>query len=231
VAQRTTRNQTVSGLAGVRGRVRRIVTLTDPNRAVLRSRSLRVMEVDAAIRRLIADMLVTMRRARGVGLAAVQIGVPLRVLVADSGAGPVALVNPRLRRRRGVQIGEEGCLSIPGTYGTVRRAREVEVDGWNARGRRVIVRGRDLMARVLQHEIDHLNGVLFIDRVAAVHRRAAPGRLRRAAPGRRRRAARPDLAHGNGQIQRAAPARGAMATPRSHGVRPPGSAGRAPATR
>jgi peptide deformylase len=145
-----------------------------------------VAAVDAGIRRLLADMLATMRRAKGVGLAAVQIGVPVRVLIADAGSGPLALVNPRLRRRRGTQVGTEGCLSIPGAYGTVRRAREVVVDGRNARGRRTVVRGRDLLARILQHEIDHLNGVLFIDRVAAARRKGArgPGRARAA---RRRR--------------------------------------------
>ncbi len=158
----------------MRGYVRRIVTLGDPDGAVLRSRSRPIPVVDRAIRRLIADMLVTMRRARGVGLAAVQVGVPLRVLIADAGTGPVVVVNPRTRRRRGSQVGQEGCLSIPGTYGTVRRAQEVEVHGRNARGRRIIVRGAGLLARVLQHEIDHLNGVLFIDRIAAEARRARP---------------------------------------------------------
>ena len=118
-----------------------------------------------SIRQLIADMLATMRGASGVGLAAPQIGVPLRVLVADVGGGPVAVVNPRLRVRRGSQVGIEGCLSIPGIYGEVKRAQRVEVDGQSPLGRRVVIRGSDLLARVLQHEIDHLNGVLFIDRV------------------------------------------------------------------
>jgi peptide deformylase len=158
---------TRSALNGVRSRARRIVTLRDPNAGVLRKRSRTVPVVDRDIRRLVADMVLSMRRAGGIGLAAPQIGVPLRVVVADIGTGPLAIVNPRLRRRKGAQVGIEGCLSIPGVYGEVRRAQRIEVEGRNIRGRRLVVLGRDLLARVFQHEIDHLNGVLFTD----------PGRL------------------------------------------------------
>lgn len=157
---------TPPGLAGIRGRRRRIITITDPDSGVLRSRSKSVRAVEPSTRRLIADMLATMRGASGVGLAAPQIGAPLRVLVAEVGRRVVALVNPRLRRKRGSQVGLEGCLSIPGIYADVRRALRIVVDGQNARGRRITVRGAGLLARVLQHEIDHLNGVLFIDRIA-----------------------------------------------------------------
>jgi peptide deformylase len=151
---------------GLRGRRRRIVTITAPDAGVLRSRSAQVRSIDGGIRRLIADMQTTMRSAHGVGLAAPQIGVPLRVLVAEVGRRPLALVNPRLRRRVGRQVGPEGCLSIPGVYADVRRAMRVVVDGRTAGGRRVSVRASGLLARILQHEIDHLNGVLFIDRTA-----------------------------------------------------------------
>ena len=116
---------------------------------------------------LIADMIRSMRRAGGIGLAAPQIGIPLRVVVADTGQGPLAVVNPRLRRREGTQVGIEGCLSIPGIYGEVIRAQRIEIEGRSPWGRRVVVRSRDLLARVFQHEVDHLNGVLFTD----------PGRL------------------------------------------------------
>lgn len=140
------------------------------------------------MRQLIADMVVTMRRARGVGLAAPQVGVPQRVLVADAGTGLVVLVNPRYRRRWGSQVGPEGCLSIPGTVAEIRRAEGVEVAGLNARGRAVLVRATGLLARALQHEIDHLNGILIIDRLARQAARdtpadgAAPRRSRRAVP-------------------------------------------------
>ena len=118
-----------------------------------------------------ADLLASMRRAGGIGLAAPQIGVSRRVIVADIGAGPIAVVNPRVRRRRGRQVGVEGCLSIPGVYGDVVRARYIEVDGRNQRGRRMVVKSADHMARVLQHEIDHLNGVLVTDPARLVRRR------------------------------------------------------------
>jgi peptide deformylase len=164
--RRAARRKTPSGHRGLRGRARRIVTIAAPDAAVLRMRARTVPEVDASIRKLIADMLATMRRSHGIGLAAPQIGVPLRVLVAGPRRSPLALVNPRLERRRGSQLGPEGCLSIPGIYADVRRALHVVVDGQSARGRSVTVSASGLFSRVLQHEIDHLNGVLFIDRVA-----------------------------------------------------------------
>lgn len=164
--RRGVRRRSPSGLRRVHGRARRIVTIGDPDAGKLRARARDVSTVNASIRKLIADMRATMLRNRGIGLAAPQIGVPLRVLVAGPRRPALALVNPRFRKRRGRQVGPEGCLSIPGIYADVRRARHVVVDGWNAQGRRVTVRGSGLFARVLQHEIDHLNGVLFIDRVA-----------------------------------------------------------------
>src|SRR5215831_12652268 len=133
---------------GVRGRARRIVTLQAPDAGVLRKRSRAVPVVDRRVRVLIADMIQSMRRAGGIGLAAPQIGIPLRVVVADIGRGPLAVVNPRLRRRAGTEVGIEGCLSIPGTYGEVSRAQRVEVEGQSPWGRRVVVRSRDLLARV-----------------------------------------------------------------------------------
>jgi peptide deformylase len=145
-----------------------------------------VPRVDRDVRRLIADMLVTMRRARGVGLAAPQVGVPWRVLVADPGTGPLALVNPVYRRRWGSQVGPEGCLSIPGTVALIRRAEGVEVAGRNALGRGVVVRATGLLARVLQHEIDHLNGVLILDRAARQGARGAGADGTPHGPGRQR---------------------------------------------
>ena len=168
-----------------RGRLRRIVTITDAKRAVLRRRSRAVPRVDAAVRRLVADMAVTMRHAEGVGLAAVQIGVPLRVIVADTGRGLLALVNPRLRRRSGAEVAEEGCLSVPGVVAPVRRAQRVTVDGTLLNGRRVGLRAGGFIARILQHEVDHLNGVLFLDRV-----RASAVRRRPLRPAERRRGVR-----------------------------------------
>ena len=155
------------------------MTVHDADADVLRRRSRRVPAVDQEVRRLVADLVASMRRAAGIGLAAPQIGVSRRVIVADIGTGPVALVNPRVRRRRGRQVGVEGCLSIPGVYGDVERARYIEVDGRSQRGRRIVVKGADLMARVLQHEIDHLNGVLFTDPARLVRRRRLRAARRR----------------------------------------------------
>lgn len=175
-----------AAVRGPRGRVRRIVTVTDPAGVVLRRRSRAVPRVDASIRRLVADMAVTMRRAEGVGLAAVQIGVPLRVVLADTGHGLLALVNPRLRRRSGADLAEEGCLSVPGVVAPVRRARRVTVDGTLVTGQRVGLRATGYVARILQHEIDHLNGVLFFDRVrASAVRRRSPRRRSTARRSRR----------------------------------------------
>ncbi|HLW59093.1 MAG TPA: peptide deformylase [bacterium] len=171
----------VRRLRGVRARSRRIVTLRDADAGILRRRSRRIRLVDRAIRQLVADMFASMRRSNGIGLAAPQIGTPLRVVVIDIGEEPLAVINPRIRRRRGSQVGTEGCLSIPGVYGDVRRAQRVEVEGRNIHGRPIVVKGEDILARVFQHEIDHLNGVLFVD----------PGRLlRRRWPDRRPRVAR-----------------------------------------
>jgi len=156
------------------------VTISDRDAAILRSRGRRVTSVDESVRRLIADMFTTMRAARGVGLAAPQVGVPLRVLIAGLGKIRLALVNPLIRRRRGIQVGPEGCLSIPGIYGDVRRSLHVVVEGQDPRGRRVVARGTGLLARVLQHEIDHLNGVLFIDRIVGKGLRMLRLRPRRA---------------------------------------------------
>ncbi len=163
----------------IRGRARRIVTLADPDAGVLRKRSRAVPVVDRRVRVLIADMIQSMRRAGGIGLAAPQIGIPLRIVVAETGRGALAVVNPRLRRRAGSAVGIEGCLSIPGVYGEVSRAQRVEVEGRSLWGRRVVVRSRDLLARVFQHEVDHLNGVLFTDAGRLIRR------LRRAARRRR----------------------------------------------
>src|SRR5215831_12763853 len=112
---------------GPRGRVRRIVTIADARAAVLRQRCRPVTQIDPALSRLVADMMVTMRHADGVGLAAPQVGIPLRVIIADTGRGLLALLNPLLRGRSGSATAEEGCLSIPGVVAPVRRALRVNV--------------------------------------------------------------------------------------------------------
>ncbi len=150
--------------------VREIVTSEEP---VLRQKAKKVKRVDASTQKLIDDMLESMRTANGLGLAAPQIGVSLRVLVIempkdeeDPHSGEqVILVNPEIVKAEGEQFGEEGCLSIPGYIGMVRRAMRVSVKGLNRKGKEVKVNGEGLLARALQHEIDHLDGILFTDRL------------------------------------------------------------------
>ncbi len=141
--------------------VREIVKYPDP---VLRKKARPVAEVTEEIRELIGDMLETMRAASGVGLAAPQVGISMRVIVWDVGDGPGALVNPKIVRTSGSQVGPEGCLSLPGLQGTVDRPDRVVVRGLNHDGEEVRISGEGLLARCLCHEIDHLDGCLFIDR-------------------------------------------------------------------
>jgi len=139
-----------------------IVTYPDP---VLLSEAQAVPRVTRRVRRLAHDMLETMYAASGVGLAAPQVGVRQRVIVLDVGEGPITLVNPEITAADGEQVGLEGCLSLPDLVGEVRRAEWVVVSGLNRRGKPITVEGEGLLARALQHEIDHLDGILFIARL------------------------------------------------------------------
>lgn len=152
--------------------IRPILTREHP---VLRRKALKVSRFDASLDRLVQDMWETMHDAPGVGLAAPQIGVPLRVLVAEwrgdeedgQAEQRVALVNPELvKRSKEELLGTEGCLSIPGYVGdNIRRAAAVTVKARDPRGKEVRVHAEGWFARILQHEIDHLDGVLFTDRL------------------------------------------------------------------
>ncbi len=152
-----------------------IRTFGDP---VLRERAREVESFDQALSRLADDMIETMQEAPGVGLAAPQVGRSIRLIVFDVGEGPRALVNPVLSGLDGEQVGDEGCLSIPGLYFQVKRALTVRADAFDVVGRPVVIEGEDLLARVLQHEVDHIDGVLFIDRLSPGDRKAALAALR-----------------------------------------------------
>ena len=141
-----------------------IKTFPDP---VLRQKARRVRGIDRSIGRLADNMVETMYAAYGMGLAAPQIGIPLRVVVLELDKGRVeVLINPEVIKRKGERIIDEGCLSIPGYRGKVRRAEKIWVKGYDLRGREVKLRKEDLLAQALEHEIDHLNGVLYIDHLA-----------------------------------------------------------------
>lgn len=140
--------------------IRPILTAEAP---ILRERTKKVSTFDASLHRLLDDMLVTMRDAPGVGLAANQIGVPLQVAVIEVDDTITELVNPQIVKGSGEQVDWEGCLSIPGFVAEVARAAKVTVKARDRHGREFRVKGEELFARALQHEIDHLNGVLYID--------------------------------------------------------------------
>ena len=142
-----------------------IVTVDSRRAAILRRRAKPVGRVTLAVQRLIDAMVATMRAASGLGLAAPQVGEGKRILVAEVEERLVVLVDPQLVQADGEEVASEACLSIPGVVAPVRRAVRVRVKGKNRKGRGVTVRAEGLLARVLQHEIDHLNGILFLDRV------------------------------------------------------------------
>ena len=146
--------------------------------------ALPVEKFDADLSRLIDDMVDTMYAAPGIGLAAPQVGVPLRVCVIDlsvgkSGGDVITLVNPEFVLREGEQLEDEGCLSVPGFNATVSRPARAVVRGLNRAGEAVTVEGTGLLARALQHEIDHLDGVLFLDRLRGIKRDLIVRRVRK----------------------------------------------------
>ena len=140
--------------------IRPILTAESP---ILRERTKKVSSYDASLGRLLDDMLETMRDAPGVGLAANQIGVPLQVAVIEIDGEITELVNPQIVKSSGEQLDWEGCLSIPGYVAETPRHARVTVKARDRRGKEIRVKGEELMARALQHEIDHLNGGLYID--------------------------------------------------------------------
>ena len=142
--------------------IRKILRFPHP---VLRKKAKAVKRVTPEIIKLIDDMFEAMRAAPGVGLAAPQVGESIRVIVADIGDGPIEVINPRIIEKHGEQSFQEGCLSLPGVEAPVKRCSRVVVKGMDRTGQSIRIEAKDLMATVLQHEIDHLDGKVFIDRV------------------------------------------------------------------
>jgi peptide deformylase len=143
--------------------VYKIVELGD---SILREKARPVPEVNQNIRKLLDNMSETLYASKGVGLAAPQIGISKRVIVIDVGDGLHGLINPEIVERKGDDVAVEGCLSIPGVAGEVNRSAAVVVNALNREGHEVKVKATGLGARALQHEIDHLDGILFIDKVS-----------------------------------------------------------------
>ncbi len=143
-----------------------IRTAPDP---VLRRKARRVRAIDSSIQKLIGDMIETMHSAPGVGLAAPQVGIPLRVIVIGlPEEEDICLINPEVVRRKGERLVNEGCLSVPGYVGEVKRSEAVTVKGRDPGGKELRIRADELLAQVLEHEIDHLNGGLYSDRLESL---------------------------------------------------------------
>lgn len=134
---------------------------------ILRKQSRKVETFDEKIKILVGDMIETMYDADGVGLAAPQIGILKRILVIDiyDDTGVKVLINPEILDQKGEQIDVEGCLSIPGVSGTVKRPEYIKVKGFDQEGKEIVIEGEGLLARALCHEIDHLDGILFTDKI------------------------------------------------------------------
>jgi peptide deformylase len=152
--------------------IRQIVKYGDD---ILHQGSERVDDLTTDLQRLIDDMVETMYAAPGIGLAAPQVGVPLRLFVIDLSLGRnpnglIALVNPEFVDRQGMQLEEEGCLSVPGFNATVARPDFAVVKGLDRNGQERTIEGRGLLARAFQHEMDHLDGTLFVDRLRGIKR-------------------------------------------------------------
>jgi peptide deformylase len=145
--------------------------LTD-NHHVLRTRAQEVKRINSAILRLLDDMVETMKESRGVGLAANQVGVSKRIILAvdsvDEEEKIMELINPVCENKEGENIGIEGCLSVPGCYGEVPRAEKVIVTAMNRAGKEFRLEAEGFLARILQHEMDHLDGILFTDKATRI---------------------------------------------------------------
>jgi peptide deformylase len=140
--------------------IRKIVTSEDP---ILRKTSRKVENFNEKLWALLDDMQETMYKAQGVGLAAVQVGILRRAIVIDVGDGLIELINPEIIEVSGEQEGQEGCLSVPGRWGIVKRPNYVKLRAQNRKGQWKLYEGTELKARCFCHEIDHLDGTLYVD--------------------------------------------------------------------
>ncbi|MBT4864935.1 MAG: peptide deformylase [Planctomycetaceae bacterium] len=149
----------------------------------LRWKSKPIAEINAKLRETVREMFNLMYEARGIGLAANQVGLPFRLFIVNATAEPeeteqeLVFINPEITQRKGSIEGEEGCLSLPELYGQVRRAEEIVVEAFDLQGREFSMTLTELAGRVVQHETDHLDGVMFTDRLSESAQREVEGRL------------------------------------------------------
>ena len=135
---------------------------------ILKKKSREVEEIDEKVLELIKDMIDTMHKLNGVGLAAVQVGILKRIVVIDiyeEGVKPYILINPEIIKTKGEQTVEEGCLSFPNKFAKIVRPKEVVVKALNEKGEKIEIRAKDLLAQAICHEVDHLNGIVFVDKI------------------------------------------------------------------
>jgi peptide deformylase len=139
---------------------------------ILRNKAEEIGEITENICKLSEDMIETMAAAKGVGLAANQVGVPLRIVVVETGtekqSRPLVVINPMILKIEDIEAAEEGCLSVPGFYELVKRGKKAQVKGKDLSGKGMILECEGLMARAFQHEVDHLNGILFVDYLSPI---------------------------------------------------------------
>lgn len=152
--------------------------ITKPNK-LLRERSVEISDItDKNVQKLIPQMIETMHQEQGIGLAAPQVGYNIRLIIVSSKNGPLACLNPLLVKSSFLkEWGEEGCLSVPGVYGLIKRSRRTVVTFKDKNGKNVLLKASGLLARVFQHEIDHLNGILFIDKAKNIKNTSSTNEL------------------------------------------------------
>jgi len=157
-----------------------ILEIKEYGEPILREKALSVEEVTPEILNLIKDMAETMYTASGVGLAASQVGVLKRIILVDGEEdGLIVLINPMIIKSEGEVVAEEGCLSVPDIYSQVKRSSKVTVKALNENGDPIEITKEDLIARALQHEIDHLDGILFLDRIGRMERQILLNKLKK----------------------------------------------------
>lgn len=157
-----------------------ILEIKEYGEPILREKALPVEEVTPEILNLIKDMAETMYTASGVGLAASQVGVPKRIILVDGEEdGLIVLINPMIIKSEGEVVEEEGCLSVPDIYSQVKRSSKVTIKALNENGDPIEITKEDLIARALQHEIDHLDGILFIDRIGRMEKQILLNKLKK----------------------------------------------------
>ncbi len=151
----------------------------------LRAKAKLITEINDEIKEVIDNMIETMDSFKGIGLAAPQIGISLSLIIADltilEGEGQIIIINPKIIEYEGKEVGEEGCLSIPEINENVKRHKHILIEGLDEEGNPIRIEREDLMARVLQHEIDHLEGILFVDRISMVKKHLIKKKLKQIA--------------------------------------------------